>query len=241
MRYVPLLFSMLVMASCTLPQTPTPETLPETPPSQMAQFDVLRQEVQMLRQRMDALDGRIESLEPLTARMARFEALLMSPTPTTKKTRGKGYVPRSAAQVVSIAQQEARVEPSPVGYYAHSAEQVYTYSPGRIYTILLSWNHPTLLFLPPTEKLVMGLTLDPDQYDVKNETAGSGLTAYDAISIRPKFEKGETQAFILTESARRYLLRLVIGEVGMLAVTFEIPHITQTAPEPKLILPRPQQ
>ena len=163
------------------------------------------------------------------------------PAPRTKK----GMKALTPAQLVSQAQKAARVEPSERGYYAGSGEQTYIYAPGKVYTIYLSSKQGTGLFLPPGEKLVSGLYLDPEAYEVKTKRAGSGENAYDALMIRPMIDKGEVQAFLLTESGKRILLHLVVGNVGMLAVTFEGPRVATQArtvdEAPPLILPRPPQ
>jgi hypothetical protein len=87
------------------------------------------------------------------------------------------------------------------------------------------------------------LYLDADAYEVKTERAGADETAYDALTIRPLTDKGEVEAFLLTESGRRYLLHFVVGTTGMLAVTFEGPRVDThaRAVEPALVLPRPPQ
>jgi hypothetical protein len=147
------------------------------------------------------------------------------------------------SQVVAQAQQAARVEPTERGYYGGSAEMVYAWTPGKVYTVYLTKKHGTGLFLPPGERLVSGLYLDGEAYEVKHERAGRDLTAYDALTIRPLVDKGEVDTFILTESGRRYLLHFVVGTTGMLAVTFEGPRVGThaRAVEPALVLPRPPQ
>ena len=138
------------------------------------------------------------------------------------------------------------MEPSERGYYAGSGEQTYIYAPGKVYTVYLSPKQATGIFLTPGERLVSGLYLDPEVYEVKTQRAGAGESAYDAVMIRPMIEKGEVAAFLLTESGKRILLHLVVGNVGMLAVTFEGPRVASQmrateAVEPPLILPRPPQ
>jgi hypothetical protein len=98
----------------------------------------------------------------------------------------------------------------------------------------------TGIFLPPGERLVSGLYLDPEAYEVQTTRAGVGDETYDALTIRPMRDSGEVGAFLLTASGRRYLLHFVVGSVGMLAVTFEGPLVTPArTPAPALVLPRP--
>jgi hypothetical protein len=165
--------------------------------------------------------------------------------PPVIKPKGSPKKPAAASSPVDLvrqAQRAARVEPSERGYFGGSAEHVYSWTPGKVYTIYLSPKQPTGIFLPPGERLVTGLYLSEDEYEVKNERAGSDLRAYDAMTIRPLGDRGEVDTFLLTESGRRYLLHLVVGQVGMVAVTFEGPPLHQaSAPTPTLVLPRPPQ
>ena len=142
--------------------------------------------------------------------------------------------------VIMQAQKAARIEPSERGYGGQRGEHVYAWAPGKVYTVYLSKKQGTGIFLPPGERLVSGLYLDPEAYEVHTKRAGVGEEAYDALTIRPTGDSGEVGAFLLTESGRRYLLHLVVGSVGMLAVTFEGPLVTHAPmPAPALVLPRP--
>jgi len=154
----------------------------------------------------------------------------------------KAPKPQTPAQLVTHAQQAARVEPSERGYHGGSGEQVYQWAAGKVYTVYLSKQQGTGIFLPLGERLVSGLYLDQDAFEVKTERAGTGDAAYDALTVRPLTDRGEVSTFVLTESGRRYLLHFVVGQTGMLAVTFEgLPVATpvRVAAEPPLILPRP--
>lgn len=133
--------------------------------------------------------------------------------------RGKASTPLA---LVTQAQTQARVEPSLQGY-AGGGEHGYRWMAGTVFTIYLSKAMGTGIFLPPGERLASGLFLDKEVFDVQVEHAGSGETAYDALIIRPLAEKGTVETFLLTESGRRYLLHLVIGQTGMLAVSFAGP------------------
>jgi len=153
----------------------------------------------------------------------------------------KGDRAPTPAQLVQQAQKAARIEPTERGYFGQSSEHVYPWIPGKVYTVYLSKHQATGIFLPPGERLVSGLHLDPEAYEVKTDQAGKGEGAYDAITIRPIGDTGEVDVFLLTESSRRYLLHFIVGKVGMLAVTFEgaqtaKPRVTA---EPRLVLPKP--
>ena len=117
----------------------------------------------------------------------------------------------------------------------------YPWVPGKVYTVYVSKKQGTGIFLPPGERLVSGLYLDQDAYEVKTERAGTDAGAYDALTIRPLIDSGEVATFLLTESGRRYLLHFVAGSTGMLAVSFEGPTIAtdRVATPAPLILPRP--
>jgi hypothetical protein len=142
--------------------------------------------------------------------------------------------------VVATAQQQARVTPDSRGYFGGSAEYTYPWQPGKVYVVLLSPKAPTVIILPPGEKTVAAMYVDREAYEVTTTRAGHDLTAYDTITVRPTSATGEVDAFILTESGRRYLLHLVTGVTGMLAVTFETaPLVDVAAHTPPLVLPKP--
>jgi len=152
--------------------------------------------------------------------------------------------PQTPAQLVSQAQQAARVEPSERGYHGQRGEHVYTWAAGKVYTVYVSKKQGTGIFLPPGERLVSGLYLDQDAWEVKTERAGVEAGAYDALTIRPLADSGEVSTFLLTESGRRYLLHFIVGGTGMLAVTFEGPPVAvqaRASAEPRLVLPRSPQ
>jgi hypothetical protein len=240
-RYLILTVTLLYLSACTPLPEPVPEVVPSGP-TLHEEVDALRQELALLRQEVQMLGGRVTSLEPWTTRILQVETLLTT-TPMKKKNGATrpGREP-TPLQLISTAHQEARVYPSKEGYFGKSAEQVYTWQPGRVYMIYLTPHYPTLIALPPGEILAMGLNLDKDLYNVENQTVGTEGAVYSAIAVRPKFEKGEIEGFVLTTSGRRYLLSFVISEArAMSAVTFETPAVTrEREPEVPRIVPRPQ-
>jgi len=149
--------------------------------------------------------------------------------------------PVAPVQLVQEAQKAARIAPSEQGYVGGSGEHVYPWAPGKVYIVYLTKKQGTGIFLPPGERLLSGLYLDGDAYEVETKRAGSAGGAYDAVTIRPLMDRGEVDAFLLTESGRRYLFHFVVGPTGMLAVTFEETRVdTHTrAVAPALVLPRP--
>jgi hypothetical protein len=241
-RLVPLVLLALALTACQLPE-PAPEVVGPALIETQQQVERLRQDVDLLREDLERLKEQGQVLPLWMERLQRLEVLtisLLSPPP--KKGRGKKPAPDGAptpTQLVTIAHREARVEPTARGYFGKSGEQAFVYQPGRIYTLYLTRHHPTVIALEPGEHVLVGLQLDGDLFDVKTETAGKGERAADVMAVRPKFEQGAQDAFVVTDSGRRYLLHFVIGEVGMLVATFESPSITTVSQEPKLILPRP--
>lgn len=194
---------------------------------------------------------RVEEITPPYCPLDRIEVVLLPShqeppliakgLPAGAKKRGGGQAP---IDVVTQAHHAARLEPTAQGYQGGSGEHVYSYAPGKVYTVYLTKKHGTGLFLPPGERLVSGLYLDGDAFNVKTERAGTEQSAYDAIILRPLTDAGEVDTFILTASGRRYLLHFVVGQTGMLAVTFEGPRVVTQAratAEPPLLLPRPPQ
>jgi hypothetical protein len=240
-RYLILLLAGGLQA-CTPQGAPVPELVPPGPTMQ-DEVMALRQELALLRQEVTMLGGRVTSLDPWTARVTQLETLLA--TSALKKKSGSPKPGREPTplQLVALANKESRVYPSAAGYWGKSAEQTYTWQPGRVYVVYLTTTQPTLIALPPGETVAMGLLLDKDAYDVTTKTVGSDLTAYSAVSVRPLFDKGEVDAFVLTTGGRRYLFHFVVSTEAkaMTVVTFETPAVLRD-PHPDLprILPRPQ-
>lgn len=231
----------LLLTACSLPQGPVPEVIPSGP-ALHEEIDALRQELALLRQEVTMLGGRVTSLEPWTARIVHLETLLAT-SPFTQKSGSKkpGRAP-TPLQLVALAQQDAREYPSARGYFGKSGEMTYTWQPGRMYMVYLTATQPTLIALPPGETVAMGLMLDEAAYDVHTKTVGTDLTAYSAVSIRPLFDKGEVDAFLLSTGGRRYLFHFVISTEAkaMTVVTFETPAVThERAPDLPRITPRP--
>jgi hypothetical protein len=218
-----LLISTMFVSGCAL--APAPE-VPMSPPAvevlvPLPAAPIERVEVTLLPRLWET-----ESLAPFR-----------QPTPPGKK----GLPAPTPLQIVSQAHRAARLEPTERGYFGASGEQVYAWAPGKIFTVYLSPKQGTGIFLPPGERLVSGLYLDAEAFEVKTERAGAESAAYDALTVRPLTASGEVETFLLTESGRRYLLRFVVGTTGMLAVTFEGPQVSapRLAPETALVLPRP--
>ena len=237
------LATVLTLGACTLPQEPiTPPVVPMVvQPS--AELEAVHQELSLLNQDLATLRARVEILEPLTPRVAQLEAIqaTLKKMPKQVQTRLKGPKEPTPLQLVNWAQQEARVVPTERGYFGKSAEMSYVWQPGRVYTVYLKQYQATGIALPPGEQLVIGLAMVESDFTVLPKRAGTDLLAYDTIAVTPLIDKGEVDAWVLTQSGRRYLFHFVIGPVGMIAVTFEAPIIQQgTTSEPKLILPKPQ-
>jgi hypothetical protein len=233
------LLAALALGACTLPQTPVPE-LPTPPHAAATDVETLQAEVAWLRDHVAQQESRMQELDGWMARLTRIETVLAGFTNGRKGAKPSRDL--TPAQVVAKAQRDSRVEPSERGYLGRSAEQVYTWQPGGLYVIYLTASHPTALSLPPGELAVIGLKLDPDLYDIEHKRVGQEPLAYEAITVRPKFEKGEVDVPLWTKSGRRYLFHFVIGTWGMAAVTFEgTPVIQEPAHQQKLILPKPPQ
>lgn len=158
-----------------------------------------------------------------------------APSQVFKQPQGSGL------QAVTLARQRARQEPHSGQYIG--GELVYPWVQGQVYTIYLSPGQATGIFLPPGDLLAAGLLLDPEAFDVKTKQVGVGEETFDTVAIRPLQGTGTVETFLLTSGGRRYLLRLVSGKQGMLAVTFTAPRLARPAvvpEEPPLVLPKPR-
>ena len=66
------------------------------------------------------------------------------------------------------------MEPSERGYVGRQWRACLPWAPGKVYTVYLTKKHGTGIFLPPGERLVSGLYLDGDAYEVKTEAGRGG-------------------------------------------------------------------
>jgi hypothetical protein len=233
----------LMLAACQPLHVPEPEVTRAEMAAQTVKVEALQQELEVVHGQVDTLSRQHDGLlrQDLPTRLALLEALQRPAKPPKGKPLRKAPQEMNSMQLVAYAQKEARIEPSEGNFFAKSGEMTYSWVPGKIFTILLAPTQQTGLFLPPGERVIVGLLLDKEEYEVHSERAGTDPLSYDAIFVRPKVDSGQVDAALVTESGRRYLLHFVVGKVGMLAVTFETPQLTQVrAPErPQLILPRP--
>ena len=166
-----------------------------------------------------------EELAALCVDMPRPTPLLASVAKPVKSVGLRKSAPvLPPTRVVQDAQRDARIEPDARGYFGGSGEQAYVYQAGKIYTIYLAANTATPIALPPGEKQISGLVLNEKMFTVEPGRAGKDANAYDFFSVYPEVETGEFTTHVVTESGRRYLLHLIIGKVGMAAVSFELPQ-----------------
>ena len=229
MQSLPFLLCTVFLSGCTLAAVPEPPTLAMPEPVPVAS---------------DTFTPPYCPIERVEVTLLPRETALFSAPKSPAAGAKKAPKPQTPAQLVSQAQQAARVEPSERGYQGGRGEHVYAWAAGKVYTVYLSKKQGTGIFLPPGERLVSGLYLDQDAYEVKTARAGVEAGAYDALTIRPLADSGEVSTFLLTESGRRYLLHFIVGGTGMLAVTFEGPPVAvqaRASAEPRLVLPRSPQ
>jgi hypothetical protein len=170
------------------------------------------------------------------------------------KPAGKGTKPAhepSPVQVIQEAQKEARVAPTKRGYFGGRGVHRYVWMPYKIYDVYLTPGAQTRIELPPGETLAHALILNPRSFSVKMATIGTEVTANTIILIRP-CAKGEGEdedaclpspsvdVALTSASGRSYDLHLIIGQVGMLGVTWELVPIPLVQVEEPGTVPRRQ-
>jgi hypothetical protein len=243
MLHAVFLAAVLLLSACTLPPWPKPETIPvETDTPQVA-APAPEVKTIFLPSPQECINVvQVPSLDvgQLPAKPGTKAAQLLPASFKGKSlTATLAKIP-TPAEVVTQGQRDARVTLTAENYFGQNGEAVYTWTPGRIFPIYLTQHHATLLTLPPGETMLAGLILPKDTFEVVTKRAGAEPYAYDGMAITTSLEKGEIDTFILTASGRRYLLHLVIGQIGMVSVGFEAAGITQAVErEPRLMLPKP--
>ena len=131
--------------------------------------------------------------------------------------------PLSPLQMVHEGQQGARIGPGSPGYRQVGAMHFYQYAVGAVYDLYVSPSLATGLLFPPGAVIKVGLFLPKDDFDVDTKSTGEAAQAYDALTIHPKVDKGEYDAFVLMTNGDAYLFRLIVGKKGMLTVSFDLP------------------
>lgn len=233
---------LLTLTACTLNQPLPEDELRGQVQAQAAQLASMQQALVEVQERQTHTAERVSALEPLSARLTILEALQAAQVKAATKggAKGKPDKPLPVAQLIQQAKDVARVTVEPTGFFGHSGEYTHQWSPGRVLDVPLTASLTTVIAFPPGEVMVAGVLLEKDAFEVKTERVGHEPLAYDVVTIRPKFEQGDVDTFALMESGRRYLLHLMIGKVGLLAVNIEAAPVYRSPRQDKpLILPRP--
>src|SRR5215831_15461688 len=199
----------LMLGACALPQE-SPPVVPTLPESAQADLEALHQELSLVHQDLATLNARLETVDTLTPRVVMLEQIQATLKKMPKNpTRTRAPVDPTPLQLVTMAAKEAVVQPTDKCFYGGSAECTYIFQTGRIYPIYLTPAHSTSISLPPGERYLDSLVLEPEEFTVKNLLGGQGDGAYSVLSIHPKITKASIQTVLLTESGRRYLLQLL--------------------------------
>jgi hypothetical protein len=149
----------------------------------------------------------------------------------------------SPEQVIREANTFARVAPTARNYFGGGGTARYLYSPGKIYDVYLSPASGTRIMLPPSEILANELILPADSFDVSTVTVGTEVNKSSILFIRPCAPSESSckpvvsvDVALVSESGRSYDLHLIVGKVGMVAVTWAIapiPNIQVEEPPPQ--------
>lgn len=172
--------------------------------------------------------------------------MLPPPPPAAPAKKAAKPVPEpSPQQLILEAQREARIAPTKQGYFGKSGVQRYLWQPGKIYDIYLAPGVGTKLELPLGEVLAHDVILNPKSFDVSTATVGTELTARSLLLLRPCaavepdcVAVREVDVALTSTSGRSYNLHLIIGQVGMIGVTWELTHVPHLALEEPGMLPR---
>jgi type IV secretory pathway VirB9-like protein len=135
--------------------------------------------------------------------------------------------------VIAEANRANRVTPTREGFLANqSAIQRYPYVIGKIYAVYTSQTSPTLILLPPGERLATPPLLDPEQFDFNLAAMKADADDHqEAIIVRALTEKADATLPILTQAGRVYLCHLQTSAgAAMAGVTWELPTLRRVVP-----------
>jgi hypothetical protein len=150
---------------------------------------------------------------------------------------------QSPVQIIEEANKAARIAPTARNYFGGGGTARYQWTAGRIFDVYLSPASGTRITFPPGEVLAHELVLNPDAFDVSSATITTELSKTTVLFIRPcdASEQGckpvvSVDVALVSESGRSYDLHLIVGKVGMVAVTWAIapiPNIQVEEPPPQ--------
>jgi hypothetical protein len=87
----------------------------------------------------------------------------------------------------------------------------------------------TRIALPPGERLISKVFLDPEAWDVQSYRVGNEALTQDVVFLRPLSDKGpkEVDLALLTEQGHSFDLHLKVGPIGMVGVTWDSTAVPQ--------------
>jgi type IV secretion system protein VirB9 len=174
---------------------------------------------------------------PTPSPMRPVEAAAPPPKMPGKAKRSKPARPEAPEGVIREANAASRVQPSRQNYFGCSAIQRYVYQPGKIYDLVSSPNHPSLVMLPPGERLAAAPIANSEDWEIGAVEASEGATRQETVVVRP-LNPGLTATMpLICQSGRAYFVQLRSTEsTSMAAITWQLPVVQiltpKTSPEP---------
>ena len=90
--------------------------------------------------------------------------------------------------------------------YGRGGQVRYPYQEGSAYLVISSPDHPTVMTLPPGERLAVVPAMHPERWDLGYAEMGTDLARQEAIFIRPTAAGQEATTALVTKSGHIYYL-----------------------------------
>lgn len=102
----------------------------------------------------------------------------------------------------------------------------------KIYEVHIGVISPTLIELPPGERLAVSMPVNSQYWATKEVEMGHGEERTEAVVIRAEYPDEEANTFLLFQSGLKIMLKLIAtANSGMLGVAWNVPQRTVKPPE----------
>jgi type IV secretion system protein VirB9 len=167
--------------------------------------------------------GTISAMPTLPAMGRRAIVIEESPIFATPQHAAKPEKPEKPEKVVAEANSASLLAPTRKKY-GRGGLVKYPYEEGRAYLILTSPDHPTVVTLPPGERLAVVPAMNPEKFDLGYAEMGTDLTRQEAVFIRPTAPGYDATTALVTKQGHIYYLKVrSVEQAAMMGVTWTLP------------------
>ena len=144
-----------------------------------------------------------------------------APEPARQATSARPEVPEA---MLREANAESRIQPSRQPDVGGSAIQHDVYQPGTIYDLVSSPHHPSLVLLPPGERLAAAPIATSADWEVGVVAVGESTTRQATVVVQLRTPGLTATMPLMMQSGRAYVVQLrSTASTSMAAITWQLP------------------